>query len=73
MSGCDSSAWSSWVVGVDEAGRDDAAGCIEGVLRRMVGERADRSDAAVDDADVGVEARRPRAVDDGAAADQQVE
>ena len=63
MSGCDSSAWSSWVC---ESMKPGATMRPRGVERRVgaaAGEVADGGDAAADDADVGVEARRARAVD----------
>jgi hypothetical protein len=59
-------------VRVDEAGRDDAAGGVDRLFGCVACEVADGGNAAVDDAYVGVEARRLGAVDDGAAADQQV-
>ena len=60
-------------VRVDEAGRHDASAGLDRLACRVAGEIADRGDAAADDADIGVEAGRARAVDDGAAADEEVE
>jgi hypothetical protein len=58
---------------VDEAGCHDLAARIDALLGRVFSQRAQRHDAAADDADIGVEARRLRAVDHRAAFDQQVE
>jgi hypothetical protein len=57
---------------VDEAGRNDAAGGVDRLLRGVSRELADGGNASVRDADVGIEAGRLGAVDDGAAADEQV-
>jgi hypothetical protein len=58
-------------VDVDEPGRDGQTGCVDLVAVGL--ERADRRDAAVLDADVGDAALGTRAVEDGAAADDEVE
>ena len=59
-------------VQVEEAGGDDRAGGVE--LGLAVGReaRADLGDAAVADPDVGGDAGRAGAVDDGAAADEEI-
>ena len=60
-------------VGVDEARRDDQAGCLDHAPGRCVGEVLDRVNRLSDDADVGAIARAPRAIDDGSASHDQVE
>ena len=57
-------------VDVDEAGRDDAARGVERARARQA--RADRDDALALDGDVRTPPRRPRAVDHGAAADDEI-
>ncbi len=59
-------------VAVDEARRHDQAVGIDRA-RRGRRDAADLDDAAVLDADIGGEARLARAVDDGAAADEEIE
>ena len=59
-------------VGVDEAGRHDRAGRVDLVLAVGPQVGADLDDAAVADPHVGPTGVGPRAVDDVAAADQQV-
>ena len=59
-------------VAVDEARRDDQPVGVDGALR-VLPDAADLDDAAVLDAEVGAEARLARAVDDGAAADEEIE
>ena len=59
-------------VDVDEAGRDHLAARVDDPARGTPGSGRDRPDAAAAHAHVGLTARRPRAVDHEAAADQQV-
>ena len=59
-------------VGVDEPGRDDAAGGVGDPVGGLV-DLADGDDPPVLDADVGTDARCAGAVDDGAALDDLVE
>ena len=54
-------------VAVDEAGRDDVPFGVDDLFRGLA-DFADRGDPAARDADVGAIARQPRAVDDGAVA-----
>jgi hypothetical protein len=61
-------------VDVDEAGADDLAGGVDDRLRGRPVEPADRHDAPTRHADVGRSGRlAPRAIDNVAAADQQIE
>jgi hypothetical protein len=59
-------------VDVDEAGRDDQAGCVDDVGRVRLGERSNRRDAPVLDADVGAAPRRAGPVDDLTAGEEKV-
>src|SRR6185369_1365785 len=60
-------------VDVDEAGRDDLAAGVDHPAGRPRRARLERDEAAPVDADVGVAPGRAGAVDQVAAADQQVE
>ena len=60
-------------VAVDEARRDDQPVGIDACAAACRRDAADLDDAAVLDADIGAEARLARAVDDGAAADDEIE
>ena len=60
-------------VGVDEAGADDLARGVEGLLRGGRAEPADGRDAVAGDADIGVEPRQAGAVHDPAVANEDVE
>src|SRR4249919_1174260 len=58
---------------IDESGRDDEAGCIDGRAGRRVLERANRRNPIADDADVAAKPRRTGAVDNAAVDEQDVE
>jgi hypothetical protein len=60
-------------VHVDEAGTDDQSRRVDDASRPRVSEPPDRGHAPAGDADVGLVPRVPRAVDDTAASNQQVE
>ena len=59
-------------VRIDEAGRDDQAGCVDRVSRLGTREVANRRDLIADDSDVGADARRARPINDFPAAQHQV-
>ena len=58
---------------IDEAGRDDQPARVNHLLGEARGASADLRDFAVFDPDVAAIARYPRAIDDGAAFDLNVE
>ena len=58
-------------VNVDEAGRDDLPSGVDDLLRRPV-VPAHRCDAVPDDHDVGLERRRPAAVDDRSPSNDEI-
>jgi hypothetical protein len=59
-------------VHVDEAGRHDQPRRVHDLAGLGPPDRADRNDAAVLDGDIGTAARRPGAVHDRAAGDQEI-
>lgn len=60
------------VVDVDEARRDGEPGRVDGA-RRGSGRAPEDHDAAIPDAEIGIERRIARPVDNAAAADDQIE
>ena len=60
-------------VRIDGAWRHDPARGVDSMLGGMCRKIADRGDATASDSDIGPEALTARAVDDRAAADEQIE